>query len=146
MSVYDRTSLVLKRIFDAPVDRVYAAWTDPEILMQWFLGDDCKSCEVFEADARVNGRYDIMMMGASSEAYRVRGLYHEVEPNRKLVFSWAWDHEPERESLVMIEFMDQAGKTLLTLTHTRFADQVSRDRHIKGWVGCLDHLESWLAN
>jgi uncharacterized protein YndB with AHSA1/START domain len=145
MSAHDRTSLVLKRTFDAPVERVYAAWTDPDSLAQWFLGDDGRSCTVYEADPRVNGRYDIMMTLDSGEAYRVRGLYHEVEPNRKLVFSWAWDHEPDRESLVMVEFMDQSGKTLLTLTHTRFADQPSRDRHLKGWVGCLDHLQAWLA-
>lgn len=144
MSAHDRTSLVLKRTFDAPVERVYAAWTDPKSISQWFLGDDCNSCEVFEADARVNGRYDFMMTHSNGESYRVRGLYHEVEPNRKLVFSWAWDHEPGRESLVMIEFMDQRGKTLLTLTHTRFTDQPSRDCHLKGWVGCLDHLQAWL--
>lgn len=144
MNAHDRTSLVLKHTFDAPIERVYEAWTDPDILSQWFLGDDCTSCKVFEADGRVNGRYDFMMTHENGEAYRVRGLYHEVEPNRKLVFSWAWDHEPERESRVMIEFVDQAGKTLLTLTHTRLADQQSLDNHLKGWTGCLRHLESWL--
>lgn len=146
MNVPDRTSLVLKRTFDAPVEKVYAAWTKPEIIAQWFLGDDCNACQVFEADARVNGRYDFMMTHANGAAYRIRGLYHEVEPERKLVFSWAWDHEPEQESLVMVEFTDQAGKTLLTLTHTRLADQESRARHHTGWSSCLDHLESVLVS
>lgn len=145
MNIPDRTSLVLKRTFDAPAETVYAAWTQPEIISQWFLGDDCKACQVFEADARVDGRYDFMMTHISGEAYRVRGTYHEVEPDRKLVFSWAWDHEPEQKSLVMIEFTDQAGKTLLTLTHSRLANQESRDRHLKGWTSCLDHLQGQLA-
>lgn len=145
MSAHDRTSLVLKRIFEAPVDRVYAAWTQPEIISQWFLGDDGKSCHVFEADTRVNGRYDIMMTMADGKPYRVRGLYHEVEPNRKLVFSWAWDHDADQESLVMVEFIEQGDKTLLVLTHSRFATSESRDNHLKGWIGCLGHLGSWLA-
>jgi uncharacterized protein YndB with AHSA1/START domain len=146
MSVIDRTSLVLKRTFDAPVEQVYAAWTDPDAIAQWFLGDDCQSCKVFAADVRVNGRYEFLMTHANGESCRVQGLYHEVEPNKKLVFSWALSHEPERQSLVMVEFMDQGSKTLLKLTHTRLPDPHSRDCHLKGWTSCLDHLQGWLAD
>ena len=145
MTINDPTSLTLKRVIDAPVSEVYAAWTDAEMLASWFLGDDAASCEIHEADVRVGGRYDFEMHMPSGESNRVRGVYQEVRPNEKLVFTWAWVSTPKRESLVMVEFKSQGNRTLLTLTHIRFADQSARDRHAKGWGGCLDRLEKRFA-
>ncbi len=145
MTINDPTSLTLKRVIEAPVSEVYAAWTDAEMLASWFLGNDAESCEIHEADARVGGRYDFEMRKPSGETHRVRGVYREVRPNEKLVFTWAWISTPERESLVMVEFKSQGDQTLLTLTHTRFADQAARDMHAQGWGGCLDRLAKRFA-
>lgn len=145
MTGSDPTSLTLKRTIEAPVEEVYAAWTDPEIIATWFTGDHAKSCEVHEADVRVGGRYDFEMHMPSGDTHRVRGVYREVLPNEKLVFTWAWISTPERESLVAVELKGKGDATLLTLTHTRFADQTARDNHLKGWIGCLDKLEKRLA-
>jgi uncharacterized protein YndB with AHSA1/START domain len=75
----------------------------------------------------------------------VGGVYREVVPNRKLVYTWAWKTTPERESLVTMELREVDGVTELTLTHAQFFDAEARDRHNKGWQGSLARLDKFLA-
>ena len=60
-------------------------------------------CLAAEADVRVGGRYRILMRSPDGEHHDVGGVYREIEPNRKLVFSWGWKSTPERESRVTVE-------------------------------------------
>ena len=73
------------------------------------------------------------------------GVYREVIPQRKLVYTWAWKSTPERESLVTVELRAAGGGTDLTLTHEQFYDEEARDRHEHGWTGCLGRLERYLG-
>ena len=75
----------------------------------------------------------------------VSGVYREVVPGEKLVFTWAWRSTPERESLVTIELKPDGAGTLLTLTHEQFFDADARDRHQRGWEGALTKLEAFLG-
>ena len=88
-----------------------------------------------EADPRVGGRYRVGMLTPAGEEHDVSGVYREVVPNEKLVFSWAWKTTPERESLVTVTFKDDGGGTLMTMTHEQFFDEAARDRHQGGWNG-----------
>src|SRR5262245_5711543 len=97
-------SLTLKRHYSAPVERVYRAWTDPEALKRWFGPSDEGRIVVSETNPRVGGRYRIVLEMASGEQHRVGGIYREIVPNEKLVFSWAWESTPERVSLVTVKF------------------------------------------
>jgi len=96
-------------------------------------------------DLRVGGRYRIVMHGPNGETHRVGGVYREIVPNRKLVYTWAWESTPERESLVTVEFRSAGQGTELVLTHERFADTEARDKHQQGWNGCLDRLGRYLS-
>ena len=96
-------------------------------------------------DIRVGGRYRIVMHGPDGELHRVGGAYREIVPNRKLVYTWAWESTPERESLVTVEFKPAGQGTELLVTHQRFFDSDARDRHQHGWNGCLDRLGRYLA-
>ena len=73
------------------------------------------------------------------------GVYREVVPNEKLVFTWAWRSTPERESLVTVSIKPDGAGSLLTLTHEQFFDEPARDRHEHGWIGCLNKLERYLS-
>jgi uncharacterized protein YndB with AHSA1/START domain len=64
---------------------------------------------------------------------------------RKLVYTWAWESTPERESLVTLEFKPSGEGTELVLAHQRFADTQARDRHQQGWIVCLDRLEHFMS-
>jgi uncharacterized protein YndB with AHSA1/START domain len=99
-----------------------------------------------DVDVRVGGRYRFAMRSPDGEEHRVSGIYREVVPNRKLVFTWAWQSTPERESLVTVTLKPAAdGGTDLTLTHEQFFDEAARDRHEQGWTGSLDRLARTVA-
>jgi uncharacterized protein YndB with AHSA1/START domain len=136
----EKTSLQIRRTYKAPVAAVYAAWTDPEQLKQWMAPSDAFGPTEATADVRVGGRYRIIMHAPDGEVHRVGGVYQEVVPNKKLVYTWAWESTPERESLVTVEFRPADEGTELVVTHQRFADEQARDKHQEGWVGCLARL------
>ncbi len=139
-----KPSLTLKRQLKAKPDKVYAAWTDPEKILKWF-GPDKIAVLSAEADARLGGRFRIVMLGADGEEHDVSGTYLAVMPNEKLVFTWAWRSTPERQSLVTVLIKPDGTGSMLTLIHEQFFDEAARDRHREGWSGCLDKLENYLA-
>ena len=140
-----RPSLTLKRRFNAAPEKVYTAWADPQKIARWFGPVSVKAgSEQASIDARIGGRYRISF-NAKGTYNEVGGVYREVVPNRRLVFSWAWHSTPERESLVTISIKPEASGTLLTFLHEQFADETARDNHQRGWTEFLGKLESYLA-
>lgn len=143
-SVLIEPSLTLKRRLKASPEAVYAAWTDPKKIVKWF-GPDAGPVEHAALDVRVGGRYTVIFRTEDGEQHQVSGIYSEVVPNEKLVFTWAWRSTPERESLVTILIEPDGSGSLLTLNHEKFFDEPARDRHRQGWTGCLDKLERYLS-
>jgi uncharacterized protein YndB with AHSA1/START domain len=139
-----KPSLTLKRRLNAPPAKVFAAWTDPEKIRCWF-GPPGVETLAAESDARVGGRYRILARSPDGAEHDVSGVFREVVPNQKLVFTWAWKSTPERESLVTIELKPDGDGTLLTLTHEQFFDEGARDRHQHGWTGSLEKLAQFIA-
>ena len=142
-----RPSLTLTRRLRAKPEKVFAAWTDPEKLVQWFGPARIKPGSArAELDVRVGGRYRISFTdGNSGEYHEVGGVYRDVVPNERLQFTWAWHTMPERESLVTVELKPDAAGTLLTFHHAQFADEKARDNHAKGWNELFEKLENYLA-
>jgi uncharacterized protein YndB with AHSA1/START domain len=143
-------SLALTRTLDAPRDKVFAAWTDPAQFAQW-MGPGTIRAEIASLDARVGGAYRIVMHGtpAPGGTSIVSGVYREVEPPTRLVFTWAWEddlltHHKGHESLVTITLRAVGSRTELTLRHERLESQSSRDSHQGGWISCFDKLETYL--
>lgn len=132
--------LALRRRIKAPPARVYAAWTDPDHLMRWWGPANCTGTRA-EIDARVGGRFRIAMTADSGEVHEASGVYREVVPDERLVFTWTWRSTPERESLVTIRLAPDGEGTLLTLIHERLFGAAVRDDHRRGWDEALDKLE-----
>ena len=80
-----------------------------------------------------------------SEHSEVGGVYREVVPDARLVFTWAWHSTPERESLITVALKADGGGTLLMLHQEQFLDEAARDGHEAGWSSTLDKLEDYLA-
>lgn len=137
-------SLALRRVYAASPERVYAAWTDPELAPRVLCpGDMTIPSAAF--DVRVGGAYRIEMRTPDGEAFVARGVYREVVPVRRLVMTWSWEEDDpaeEHESLLTLEFAPHGTGTELTLTHARLKDVASRDRHEHGWTSILDKLET----
>lgn len=139
-----KPSLTIKRRFNAAPAKVFAAWTDPEKVKRWMGGHEIKSVQA-ETDPRAGGRYRIVMHASDGEEHDVSGVYREVVPNEKLMFTWAWKSTPERESLVTVTFKSDGDGTLMTLLHEQFFDADARDRHQGGWNGAMEKLEKYLG-
>jgi uncharacterized protein YndB with AHSA1/START domain len=138
-----KPSLTLKRRYQAPPAKVYAAWTDPKKLAGWFGPAQVTGVHA-ETDVRVGGRYRIQAQ-SPGETHEVGGTYREVVPGEKLVFTWAWKSTPERESIVTVLLKPDGDGTLLTLTHEQFLDADARDRHQHGWAGALEKLDKFVT-
>ena len=145
-AVTTRPSLTLKRRFNAPPEKIYAAWTEPANLIRWF-GPAMVQQQTVRADidARIGGRYRISFDDARGEHHEVGGTYRELVPHRRLVFSWAWHATPERESQVTVLLQPDGAGTLLTLHHERLFDAAARDAHERGWTGTFDKLQRRFA-
>jgi uncharacterized protein YndB with AHSA1/START domain len=139
-----KPSLTIKRRIKAPPAKVFAAWIEPEKVKRW-MGPGAVTAAHAECDARVGGRYRWLMKTPQGEEHDVSGVYREVVPNEKLVFTWAWKTAPEQESLVTVLLKPDGDGTLLTVTHEQFVDEETRDGHRQGWDGALDKFEKFVA-
>jgi uncharacterized protein YndB with AHSA1/START domain len=147
--------LELSRVFDAPRELVFQAWTDVNQFKQWFGAAACEgsSLQSAKVDARVGGKYRIQVRHADGEFFTTVGIYREVKPPERLVFTWAFEKDGSGEEfgeveppemLVTLEFHARGKQTELILTHEKFASTESRDRHEQGWTRCLDSLGNHL--
>src|SRR6187402_1540525 len=134
---------IVRRIKASPA-RVWAAITEPELMMQWW-GPDAGPTLRAEADVRPGGRFSIVFRLLNGDEHNPTGVYREVIFAKKLVFTWEWPEMPERESLVTFRLEPFEGGTQLTLTHERLPDEPARQSHEAGWNGLLDKLPVFLG-
>jgi uncharacterized protein YndB with AHSA1/START domain len=135
-----RLELRLNRVFDAPPDRVFRAFVEPEALRRWKAPGDAEVVLV-EVDLRPGGRYRIHMRGKDGTVYRLTGEYREISPPKRLSFTWHWETDPlEKETLVTVDFTDLGGRTEVALVHSGFTEEADRDGHGRGWEGAFPKL------
>lgn len=148
MTMSDDRTLILTRLFDAPRDMVFAAWTDPEQAARWWgpKGFTSVACTM---DVRVGGAWRRAMRAPDGSQHTARGVYREIIRPERLVFTYAWEDEagrPKHETLVTLTFADRGdGRTRLTLHQTMFETVAARDDHRGGWSSCLDRFADFLA-
>ena len=136
-------ALVLRRTYKAPRERVFDAWVKPEIFRRWMGPSDVAVAEM-SFDARVGGKYRIVMVAPDGERFVVFGTIREYRRPERLSYTWQWEDDdgaPEgNETLLALDFHDRDGDTELVLTHENFANAESRDRHNEGWSNALEKL------
>ncbi len=136
-------SLRIASTIKAPRAKVFAAWTTPDILAQWFApGSRNPFPEVL--DVRPGGKYKIIMRGADDSPIAI-GEYKEVVPGEKLVFTWGWDGDPSLPTLVTVTFADAKGGTDVVLVHERFATAETCEHHRQGWQAIFDKMPGLFA-
>ncbi len=139
--------LVLTRLIDAPREAVYRAWTEPELLKQWFAPKPFTT-PVAELDVRPGGASLIVMEGPDGALMPNPGVYLEVVPNEKLVFTnaytKAWEPSEKPFMTVVLTFEDEGGKTRYTARalHWSVADRETHEQmgFHQGWGLCADQL------
>jgi uncharacterized protein YndB with AHSA1/START domain len=157
-----KTSLQVRRTFPASRERVFAAWTNPENVREWWgAGDDfVRPAPVVEIDLREGGSYRLGMLAKDAEQpYVATGTFREVRPPEKLVYTWSWEHEAAaaaaaqgreslaqvQETVVTVEFFDRGGSTEVVLTHESFPNEDEAAQHTQGWNGVLEQLAKYVS-
>jgi len=139
--------LEITRVIKAPRDRVYAAWTDPAQLKQWFGPENVQTRDLV-ADVRVGGKFRWDLSNPEGEKMTCLGEYRELQPGKKIVFTWQWEDDEDWEShvsIVTVELDDAGDGTELRLTHEKLPNEESRDGHTRGWNSALDKLEKFFS-
>ena len=141
----DKPALTIARSYPVASEKVWRAWTDPEAIRKWWGPGGNDPVSVAELDVRVGGRFRMVFGGALGTDHECAGVYKEVVPHRKLVFTWSWPNStPERVSLVTVLFRKAGGGTKLEFLHEQFFDAAARDGHLRGWSETFVKLEQFL--
>lgn len=144
----DDCDLVLTRLLDAPRDAIWRCWTEPELLKQWFVPRPWSTPRA-ELDVRPGGSCFIVMADPEGNEFPNPGIYLEVVPNEKLVFTDAyidaWSPSEHPFMTGIITFEDEGGKTRYTarVRHWTAADRAKHEEmgFHEGWGKCAEQLE-----
>lgn len=139
-----RTDLKLSRVIRAPREKVFAAWTKPELLVQWW-GPGLVTCPEAQVDLREGGEYRIANLHPDGSTTWISGRFELVRPPEELAYTWNVSIIPGEATLVRVRFLPHPQGTELVLTHERFAVEAVRDMHVEGWTGCIDKLQTMLG-
>lgn len=144
-------TVAITRVFDAPRALVWQAWTDPKMMAQWF-GPRGFTSSVPELDVRVGGALRIVMHGPDGNDYPMKGVFREVVPPERLVFSnIAIDKNGNHllEGETTITFSEHGGKTTLTVKAHAVGKAAIAAQMLAGmeagWTQSIDKLEELVA-
>jgi uncharacterized protein YndB with AHSA1/START domain len=153
--------VVISRVFDAPRDQVFRAWTEPEHFKRWWgpKGFTTPACTI---DLRLGGTIHFCMRSPEGQDIWCGGVYREIErPVRIVVSDYFADEEGNvvspthyglsaewpRETIVTVTFEDEAGKTRVTLRHGMAgAPAADREGADQGWKESFDRLAAYLRS
>ncbi|MGD0719490.1 MAG: SRPBCC family protein [Roseiarcus sp.] len=141
--------LLLTRLIDAPREKLYRAWTEPDLLKQWFAPLPYTT-PVAELDVRPGGASYIVMRGPDGVDLPNRGVYLEVVPGERLVFTnayvRAWEPSEKPFMTAIVTFADEGGRTRYTalVRHWTLADRQTHEQmgFHRGWGQAADQLEA----
>lgn len=138
--------LEISRRFKAPPEAVFNAWTDPHAFSQW-MGPPGITARDVKIDLRKSGSYSLIMESAEGGIHPLSGVYREIAPPSRLVFTFIWGFGDlkDMEMLVTLDFAEDKGGTLMTLLQEHVPTQSASDHHNQGWNGAFDCLDSYLA-
>ena len=141
-----RKQFTITRVFAAPRELVWRAWIDPdEVVFWWHLRGVVTPRESIEIDARPGGRYRYTMIAPDGTEYPTAGVYREITPPERLVFTWGSPEDPDDAAAVitvdLVERGDAADETRMTF-HLQGIDGARGDENVyDGWDSAFDILD-----
>jgi uncharacterized protein YndB with AHSA1/START domain len=140
--VTDGQTLTIERTYAAPAERVFDAFTSEEVMRRWWHPAPDWDTPEASVDLRVGGRVRVVMRDPESDVrYGGGGAYTEVDPPRRLVFTWIWDDDRDQvQQLIEIDFEEIDGLTAVRFTHRDLWDEAAVRSHEEGWNAAFDNL------
>jgi uncharacterized protein YndB with AHSA1/START domain len=136
-------TLVVRRQIKATPEKLFAAWTRPELLMCWW-GPDSVACPAAEIDLRVGGSYRIANRFPDGNIIWIAGMFEEIDAPRRLVYTWKLESQTGPPERVTVRFVADGDLTEVVVTHERIPNEAARTGHERGWAGCLDSLVKYI--
>ncbi|RSM84539.1 SRPBCC domain-containing protein [Kibdelosporangium aridum] len=139
--------LTITRVFDAPRELVFEAWTRPEYMAGWYgpMGVTTPLSSI-SMDVRPGGTWRATMINdADGTEYPQGGTYQEVVAPERLVFTWGEPDDPARQALVTVMLAEAGGKTTMTFLLTGLPDQLRESVH-EGWTSAFESLSNYLES
>ena len=158
--VNETQRMVVTRVFDAPRELVWTAWTDPKYVKQWWgpKGFTAPFCEI---DFRVGGKFLCCMKAPDGREFWNGGEYHEIIPHEKIVYSmhfadakgnkvdpaqYGIEHEPMDDAHDVVTFEDLGdGRTKLTLTGNEAMESAKKSGEVEGWNQIFEKVAAVVA-
>ena len=135
----------IERTFKAPAEAVFEAWTSEEVMRRWWQAELGWETSEAEVDLRVGGAVRVVMRDPANDAdYGGGGMYTEIEPPRRLAFTWIWDGDTRR-TLIELDFEERDGVTTVSFAHSGLWDEEAVRSHEGGWSRVFDNLGRVLA-
>ncbi len=158
-TIKNKNELTITRLFDAPREKVWKAWTDPKAVKKWW-GPKYFTAPVSKIDLRVGGKYLSCMRGPDGKDYWSTGVYREIVPLERLVVTDSFADEKGNvvpashygmagdfplELLVTVTFEDLGGKTKMVLLHEGIPAGMMREMTETGWSESFDKLAEYIV-
>jgi uncharacterized protein YndB with AHSA1/START domain len=143
--VSENRTLRIERTYRAPAQAVFDAWTSEAVIRRWWRAEHDWETSEAEVDLRVGGAVRVVMRDPDQGVeYGGGGVYTEIEPPRRLAFTWLWDDNDTRQ-LIELDFEEADGATTVRFTHSGLWDEAAVRSHEDGWNRAFDNLERALA-
>jgi uncharacterized protein YndB with AHSA1/START domain len=148
--VTEKLTLQIERTYQAPIEAVFDAFTSEQVMRRWWHVHDRWETTEATVDLRVDGVIRVVMHDPDKDVeHGGGGEYTEVDPPRRLAFTWMWDRDRDKEdrrSLIEIDFEEAGDGTRVRFTHSGLLDAETVRDHEEGWNLCFDLLERELAS
>ena len=136
----------MERTFDAPAQAVFDAWTSEEVMRRWWHAEHDWETTEAEVDLRVGGAVRVVMRDPHEDAeYGGGGRYTEIDPPRRLAFTWVWDDDDTRAADRDRLRGEATASTTVRFTHSDLWDEEAVRSHEDGWSKAFDNLERALG-
>ena len=137
-------TLVTRLVIDASPEVLFAAWTEPQQLSQWW-GPENVECTDVEMDLRVGGAYRIANRMPDGSTLWITGVFEIIERSHRLRFSWRIEAQATDLEQVTVTFEPHGERTEVVVVHERIRNAADRAGHERGWAGCLAGLAAYAS-
>ncbi len=142
----DALALEMSRHFECPMDRVWEAWTTPELMKKWFLGPAAEKADV---DLQPGGAFRVGARFGPDVVQHVSGTYQLVEAPRRLAYTWNWEGpdgavDADDETRISVELKPAGGGTEVSFSQVGLPDEEAVRAHTQGWGETFRFLEAIL--
>jgi uncharacterized protein YndB with AHSA1/START domain len=139
--------LCIVRTFDAPAALVFRLWEERDHLIRWWGPEEFTAVE-FDWALTPGRPWRGAMVSKQYGLSRFGGVIREVERNRRIVFTFRWDDDPEKypDTVATVAFAEQDGRTVQTFHQTPFSTVAIRDSHVGGWNSLFNKQQVYVKN